>query len=434
MTPEEIKRRLKATQEANAAAKAERAARAKARDEAQEAWASSENPDDTSSETFVAARDATAAVDQVDDQIHAGEDRERDILTMLAQRDPDAFEAITRQDEDPAQAGPFNLAQHVRGSIIAPNAELLAGLSKGGAVTRTELGTIPRDVTAALLTTAGLNGAVPRDNRGIVQPIFEDPLVIQQIGSGTTDSNLIEYWQTAYTRVAAGVAEGALKPEATLSLVKQDAPVRTIAVWIPATRQALADLPGLESMVGGLLEDDVNQAVDEQVVAGDGLGDDLLGLLNHSNIGNVAVAYKGDLIRGIRRGITRVRQGKGRPNFVALNPLDWEEIVLTREDMTSTDGTGQYLVVGPGIGTEAATLWRLRVVESESIPQNSPLVGDGRGASLLVREDTTVALSEHDNVNFRHNLVTVRAEARVTLPVWRPGFFCEVVRSTTAPV
>jgi HK97 family phage major capsid protein len=106
------------------------------------------------------------------------------------------------------------------------------------------------------------------------------------------------------------------------------------------------------------------------------------------------------------------------PNFVALHPIIWQNLML----MKAT--TGEYYYGGPGLLAQPPTIWGLPMVRSVLVPQATPLVGDAMGASLLVREGLNVKTSDSDQDDFVRNRVTILAEARVAFVVWRPSAFC----------
>src|SRR4029077_86927 len=239
--------------------------------------------------------------------------------------------------------------------------------------------------------------------------------------TGTTDSNSIEYVQVAsIPGTAAPVAEGAIKPEAGLSLVDATAAVRTIAGWIKVNRQAMDDMAGLSSLINTLLPYDVRRKIEGQVLAGDGLAQNLRGILNTPGLGAPTFVAGDNAADAILRAMTVVILSDADPNFAAAHPLVWQDILLMREDATAR--TGQYLAGGP-FGMTAPTIWGLSLVTSTVIPQATPLVGDSMGATLLFREGVNVKTSDSDQDDFVRNRITVLAEARVAFPVWRPASF-----------
>ena len=129
----------------------------------------------------------------------------------------------------------------------------------------------------------------------------------------------------------------------------------------------------------------------------------------------------------ILRAMTVVILSDADPNFAAAHPLDWQNILLMRED--NTNRTGQYLAGGP-FGMTAPTIWGLALTTSTVMTSGSPLVGDSMGATLLFREGVNIKTSDSDQDDFVRNRVTVLAEARVAFPVWRPASFA--IADTTA--
>ena len=83
----------------------------------------------------------------------------------------------------------------------------------------------------------------------ITQP--DRPMFLRDLLSpGETTSNAIEYVrETGFTNAAAPVAEGALKPESSIEFELLTAPIRTIAHWMIASMQVLADVPMLRSFI-----------------------------------------------------------------------------------------------------------------------------------------------------------------------------------------
>jgi HK97 family phage major capsid protein len=118
----------------------------------------------------------------------------------------------------------------------------------------------------------------------------------------------------------------------------------------------------------------------------------------------------------------------GDPNFVALNPITWQNLLLMRENTGGPTGPAATCS-GRRAMHRPPTIWGLATTANRTVPAASPLVGDANGATLLVREGVNVRVSDADQDDFTRNRVTVLAEARVALPVWRPASFAKAALS-----
>jgi HK97 family phage major capsid protein len=75
------------------------------------------------------------------------------------------------------------------------------------------------------------------------------------------------------------VTEGAQKPESILAWTEADAPVRTIAHWVPVSRQAMDDAPMLRSTIDGELRYGLNVKEEEELLLGSGAGQHIHGIV-----------------------------------------------------------------------------------------------------------------------------------------------------------
>jgi hypothetical protein len=97
--------------------------------------------------------------------------------------------------------------------------------------------------------------------------------------------------------------------------------------------------------------------------------------------------------------------------------------------------SGQYLYGGPGIapqyhgGRIVQTVWGLALTTSPVVTQQNPVVGDSNGVTLFVREPVSVRTSDSDSDDFTKNRLTILAETRVALAVWRPSWFTKAATS-----
>ena len=254
--------------------------------------------------------------------------------------------------------------------------------------------------------------------------------IVNLITMGETSVDAIEYArQTTFTNVAVEVAEATstttgTKPEATLAFEKVTETVKTIAHWIPATRRALADEAQLRTLIDSQLRYGLEFRLEDQIVNGNGSGENLTGILNTNNVLSQA---KGSLSvsDALHKAITQIRLGFVEPNGIAMHPTDWELVRLSRDDAGSISGTGAYLYGPPSQAVEP-TIWGLPVAVTPAVPDDTALVGDFTKAVLWLREGAQVLATDSHSDFFVKNLVALLAEMRAALGVLLPQAFCKV--------
>jgi len=281
--------------------------------------------------------------------------------------------------------------------------------------------------------TPGTFGNIQRDP--IVVPPMRTKRVRDLFPVRTTNAQVIEYFRmTGFTNNAAAVAQRnndntnfGIKPQSSFTFVGEQAPVRTIAHWEAAHRNVLADEPQLRSIIDNELMYGLRLQEDAQILAGDGTGENLQGVLTTTGIqtydwSDGATAPVADTkVDAIRRAATLSFLAYYEPTGVVLHPNDWEDMELAK------DVNGQYLVaVSVALGGEPK-LWRIPVVETPAIAEGTALVGAfGTGAQLYDREQASIRISEQHSDFFVRNAIVVLAEQRLALAVKRPEAFVKV--------
>ncbi len=266
------------------------------------------------------------------------------------------------------------------------------------------------------------------------QMAFQRPLRLRDVVTNlTTTSDTIEYVRmTSQTNNATPVAESTatadpgtmnaangVKPESALAWAKVNTPVRTIAHWIPLTKRALSDAAQVRSIIDAFLRYGLEEELEDQMVSGDGTGENLEGLSNVSGV--QAQAWDTNLLTTTRKARTKVRLvGRSTPNAYLFNPSDLEAIDLLQ------DNEARYYFGGPsGLGT-AGTLWGLPVIETEAVPAGTGYVGDFRKAVLWDREQASITISDSHANFFIRNMVAILAEMRAAFGVIQPNAFVEI--------
>lgn len=294
-----------------------------------------------------------------------------------------------------------------------------------------------KDITG----TTGSGGALVRPDR--------DPTVYRTIGgmrqiriadlipSIPTSSNAVEIMRLANagdpaapqgTVAGTGAGELATKASATLAWELVTVSIPTIAVHTKASRQILSDAPMLQSTIDGELSYKLQLESDAQLLNGDGTGQNLTGILTDTSINDVGEIASGTaaddvpaaMIEKIRAAVTECQKNEYyNVNGLVLNPVDWQAL----ETAKATDG--HYLLVAfAATSGETPTVWRVPVIVTNAIAANTFLLGDWTlGAQRYVREGISIRTSEHHDVNFTQNAITILAEERYGLGISRPKAF-----------
>lgn len=272
-----------------------------------------------------------------------------------------------------------------------------------------------------LLTSSGAQSPVA-DRQGLIVPAPLKGLdFLAMIATGNTDSDVVEYLEeTTYTNAAAEVAEGTAAAESALAFTKRTANVKEIAHFLPVTRRALNDQAFIEGWINNRLIDGVRRRLQDQVLNGDGTGENLSGIYGNSGIGSVDRSVTGtSMLDSLHKAITTIRTNAFQePDFIGINPADWETI---RTSKAST--AGSYLFGDPA-SNGPATVWGVPVVIHAAFTSGSPLVGVAREANLFIREGVSVAASDSHSDYFTKRQVALLASARVAFAVTQPKAFC----------
>ncbi|WQZ00662.1 major capsid protein [Xanthomonas phage NP1] len=277
------------------------------------------------------------------------------------------------------------------------------------------------NIKAALNTAstdaAGSAGALTTPNRlpGFITPPDARLTVRDLIGSGRTDSALIEYVQeTGFVNNAAIVAEGALKPESSLKFAKKTDTTHVIAHTMKATRQILSDAPQLASYMNNRLIRGLKVKEDAEILRGTGANDGLLGLIPQATTYAAPTTIAGATrVDQLRLAMLQASLAEYPASGIVINPIDWAAIELAK------DANNQYLI-GNARGTLTPTLWGLPVVATQAMAPGEFLVGAfDLAAQIFDQWDARVEIG-YVNDDFQRNMVTVLAEERLALVVYRP--------------
>lgn len=235
------------------------------------------------------------------------------------------------------------------------------------------------------------------------------------LSRNTTPTDLIQYAKLRLRALnAAVVAEGALKPESNLEWELAEAPVRTIAHWIHVARQTMDDIPQLQGEIDNELVYGLDLAEEDQILSGDGVGQNLSGLItNASAYGGTYEPSGSSRIDRLRFSLLEASLAGYPADGMVLNEIDWALIE------TSKDSEGRYIFANP-LQLAGPVLWGRPVVPTTEIEDGNFLTGAFKvAATIYDRMDTEVLISSEDRDNFVKNMLTVRAEKRLALAIKR---------------
>lgn len=265
------------------------------------------------------------------------------------------------------------------------------------------------------------------------------PMFIRQLLTSlpTTSNGVKIAREKIFTNRAAPQASPALdgplyklanKNESKIEWEMINVPIETIAHWVPAERQALADAPRLARLIDGRLVYGLHLAGDNQILYGSGSNNDLTGFMvdeDISNLGMIPLSVDADDLPGamldhIRRAVTRCQTYEYyNMTGVVVNPEDWETLELAK------GSDGHYIWVNVNNGGEPR-LWRVPVVITNAMTKGDFILGDWKmGATLYEREGISIRVADQHGELFVKNGVVILAEERYGLGIELPKAFCK---------
>ncbi|WP_244542841.1 phage major capsid protein [Devosia crocina] len=282
---------------------------------------------------------------------------------------------------------------------------------------------IKADITTATTDTAGAVGAGITPNRvpGVLGLPRMRLTVRALLSPGRTDGPLIQYLQeTGFNNNAAMVAEGALKPQSDIKLTDKDVSTKVIAHWFRASKQILSDFSQVRSMIDERLLYGLALKEEQQLLNGDGTGENLHGIMPQATEFEIPEGFVSPTpltaIDILRIAMLQAALAEFPATGHVLNPIDWAGIE------TLKDGDGRYIIGNPQ-GTAQPTLWGLPVVDTQAMAVGQFLTGAFRlGAQIFDQWDSRIEVG-FQNDDFVRNKVTILAEERLALAVYRPEAF-----------
>lgn len=314
------------------------------------------------------------------------------------------------------EQGGGRTAPKTLGQTVAEDERYQAFAAAGG-------GKFRIDVKAAITSLDSSAGSLIEPQRlGLIQPVQQRLFLRDLLNWGRATSDSLHYVrEVGFVNNANVVSENPTnpKPQSDITFEPDQAPVATIAHWIPASRQVLSDVAMLQSYIDARLRYGLKVKEEAQLLKGSGVGLNLNGIYTQaSSYLDPGVIVQGETaIDRLRIALLQVTLAEYEADGIVLSPIDWATIELTK------DKNDQYVFANP-TGMAVPGLWGRPVVPTQAMDAGDFLVGSfQQGAMGWDREDVTVEVSTENSDNFVKNMVTILCEERVGLTVFRPESF-----------
>jgi HK97 family phage major capsid protein len=239
------------------------------------------------------------------------------------------------------------------------------------------------------------------------------PTLLQSISFVKVDSPFVK---------ASPQVEGNAKLENAVTFTVGVERVKTIATWVPATRQIMEDYTELAGFIRTALPYYVDMEEENQLLTGDGSGENLHGLCHQATAFNTALLGTGafspaDVIARVIQQIETANEIE--PTFIVLNPANYWTIRLAKSS------TGEYIFGSPAMDLGTFPLFGLQAVKTNAMTSGYFLVGSGLPVASEIRDRLAmeVTISTEHADYFTRNMVALRAEKRLALVVYRPGSY-----------
>ncbi|GAB5431095.1 MAG: phage major capsid protein [Epibacterium sp.] len=311
-----------------------------------------------------------------------------------------------------------------RGGSGAPMSMGQAALAEGGEQIKAFLsngakGSLSIPVHNAITSASGSGGGLITgdEERTPVNMARRRLRIVNLLSRGRTGTNLVTFRkQVLRTDATAAIAEGGTYPVSAFGWEKSDAKVKKIGAVTNITEETMADADQLQTEIDVELRYGLDLEEEKQILAGDGIGENLHGLIPNATAFAAAAGLPNQTrIDRLRLAVLQVVLADYIPTAFVLNPLDWAAIDLLK------DADGRYIFGSPH-AQSTPMLWGKDVVESATMTQNEWLTGDlEMAATYYDRSEAEVLISSEHDQNFVEDMLTMKARKRAALAHKRPA-------------
>lgn len=272
---------------------------------------------------------------------------------------------------------------------------------------------IETKVAANILVSTNTTGRVASFERDAERskPQRRNPFILDLVNVSVTNAANISYVERSAPDGNPGMtAEGAVKPLIDFDYVERIAPVKKMTAVIKMSKEMLEDVEGFAADTEDELIERLSLLFDEQLLSGDGLGQNLVGL--EANATPFAAGVFASTIAAanvnnydvLRVAINQVVLNNFDPTVIVTSPSDVAAMELTR----ASDG---HYIMPPFAAADGTVISGIRVVANNGVTAGDFIVGDFNKFKVKVRENLNIDYG-HENDDFRRNLLTAICEGR----------------------
>lgn len=221
---------------------------------------------------------------------------------------------------------------------------------------------------------------------------------------------------------ASAVAEGGLKPQATLSFQAAKADPTVIAATLVISKQLFEDAQAVIQYINQRLPYLVRFKEDWEFLNGSGTWPDIQGILNTAGVQSQG-AVNTDNAQTFGAAFAKIENSDGTPTAIVLNPTNAWTMFTKR----AAAGSGTF-DAGTPFSDLPLTVWGVPSYRTRAMAVNTALVGDFQmGGMIADREQVNVETYKERYAEV--NQILLVCEERVGLMVFRPDLFCGVTAS-----
>jgi HK97 family phage major capsid protein len=285
-------------------------------------------------------------------------------------------------------------------------------LQRKTAITETAVGVS----TTGVMPIERISGIVPEAR----QTLFLRSLFVAR----PTSQLLVDFVKVnAPMTKASPQTEGSDKAENAVTFTAASEKIRTLATWIPCSKQILDDFTELANFINDSLTYYLALAEELEMLSGDNSGEHLHGVIGQAASFNTALLVPASAgwtyIDVLACAIEQLAIAKEiSPSFAVLNPVDWWKIRRIKNSL------GNYIVGDPS-SQAMPRLWDLDIIPTVNMTAGTFLVGSGDPAAIEIRDrmQAQIEVSTSHSDYFVKNLAAVRIEKRLALITKRAAAF-----------